>query len=250
MHYRVSFLTEMAVVLLLSLTSFLSLAFVVERFGGIAGWTLAEVALIFGLAEMSFGTMDMLFSGFDPGNFGRMTRLGLFDQLLLRPAGLFLQVFASQFYLRRLGRILQGAAILAYAFSQTQIHWTPAKIMLLPVVCLSMIAFFGGMFVIGAAITFWTLESIEVINIFTYGGVELISYPMHIYQDWLRKVFTYIVPAIFLSYYPALYLLDKPDPLGLPSQAALLCPVAGLGLFLASLVFWNIGVRHYQSSGT
>jgi ABC-2 type transport system permease protein len=87
-------------------------------------------------------------------------------------------------------------------------------------------------------------------NIFTYGSSELISYPMHIYPDWLRSVFTFILPAALLNYYPALYFLDKPDPLGMPIFMRFLSPLAGLLVLLISLLFWRFGIRHYQSTGT
>jgi ABC-2 type transport system permease protein len=104
--------------------------------------------------------------------------------------------------------------------------------------------------VIGATITFWTVESIEAINILTYGGSELMAYPMQIYQDWMRLFFTYVVPAIFLNYYPALYFLDKPDPFHLPVWAHFLAPLAGFGVLGAGLLFWRYGLRHYQSTGS
>ena len=105
--------------------------------------------------------------------------------------------------------------------------WTAAKLLYMPVVMLSNLVFFGGLFMTGAAITFWTVESIEVINIFTYGGTEMISYPMDIYPAWLCNFFTFVIPAIFFNYYPALYILDKPDPLGMPAFAPFLAPFAG-----------------------
>ena len=89
-----------------------------------------------------------------------------------------------------------------------------------------------------------------MVNILTYGGSEMMSYPMSIYPDWMRRFFTYIIPAIFLNYYPALYLLDKPDPLGLPPIAHFLAPVAGFGILAIALRFWSFGIRHYQSTGT
>jgi ABC-2 type transport system permease protein len=89
-----------------------------------------------------------------------------------------------------------------------------------------------------------------VINVFTYGGSEMMSYPMHIYQRWMREFFTYVIPAIFLLYYPALYLLDKPDPLNLPSFAPFLAPVAGLAMLFVAGAFWRFGIRHYASTGT
>ena len=37
-----------------------------------------------------------------------------------------------------------------------------------------------------------------------------------------------MIPAIFMNYYPALYLLDKPDPFGMPVWVRFLAPAAGL----------------------
>ncbi|MEW5871396.1 MAG: ABC-2 family transporter protein [Chloroflexota bacterium] len=250
MQYRASFVFEAFTTALVSAVSFMTIALVLQRFEGIGGWSLAEVAFLYGMVESAFGMMDMLFSGFDPGNFGAQVRLGAFDQMLLRPIGITLQVLGSEFLLRRTGRVLQGALVLAIALSTLDIHWTLAKLLYLPVVFLSTVAFFGGLFVIGATITFWTVESIEVVNIFTYGGTELITYPMHIYPDWMRNFFTFIIPAAFLNYYPALYLLGRPDPFHLPAFAPFLAPLAGFGMLAAGLAFWQFGIRHYQSTGT
>ncbi len=248
--YRANFYVEFVAAALSTVMVFLSLAFVFERFGNIAGWSLGDVAFLYGMVEAAFGVMDMLFSGFDPQNFGLQVRLGRLDQILLRPISVTLQVIGSEFILRRLGRILQGFVILFWAMQMTGIAWTVGKALYFPVVFVSMIAFFGGLFVIGATLTFWTFESVEVMNIFTYGGSEMMSYPMHIYPAGLRQFFTYVIPAIFLNYYPALYFLDKPDPLGMPGWVLFLSPVAGFGVLFVAVVFWRYGLRHYQSTGT
>jgi ABC-2 type transport system permease protein len=250
LQYRVPFLLDSLASFMATVIGFATLALILQRFNNIAGWDLGEVAFLYGTVELAFGIMDMLFSGFDPANFGVRVRLGSFDQLLLRPVNVTLQVFASNLQMRRIGRILQGALVLGVSLSLVQIHWTAVKLIFLPMIVISMVAFFGGLFIIGATITFWTVESIEAINILTYGGSEMMAYPMSIYPVWMRRFFTYIVPAIFLNYYPALYILDKPDPLHLPGWAAFLSPVAGLAVLLAGLAFWNYGIRHYQSTGT
>lgn len=229
---------------------FVSLALILQRFGDLGGWRIGEIAFLFGLLETSFGIMDMVFAGFDPANFGRRVRQGTFDQLLLRPINITLQVLGDDFILRRIGRIAQGVVIFAIALNTVDIHWTLGKVIYLPFVVLGIVFFFGGLFIIGSTITFWTVESIEVMNIFTYGSSELISYPMHIYPDWLRSFFTYVLPAALLNYYPALYFLDKPDPLGMPLFMRFLSPLAGLLVLLVGLVFWQFGIRHYQSTGT
>jgi ABC-2 type transport system permease protein len=250
MQYRASFIFDSLGTALVVFTTFLTLALILDRFQSIGGWTLWEVAFLMGIAETAFGVMDMLFSGFDPQNFGRQIRLGLMDQLMLRPVGLTWQVLGSEFIMRRLGRIIQGLLILALAIYNLDIVWTVGKVFYLPIVFASTTLFFGGLFMVGATITFWTVESIEAINIFTYGGTEMMSYPMHIYHRWIQRFFTYVLPGIFIIYYPALYFLDKPDPLGLPWYAPFLSPVVGVGMLLVALGFWNFGLRHYKSTGT
>jgi ABC-2 type transport system permease protein len=250
MQYRGSFLLDFLATALVTVLSFLTIALVLQTFDGIGDWDLWEVAFLFGSVEAAFGIMDLFFGGFDPPNFGNRVRLGNFDQMLLKPANIYIQVFGSEFILRRLGRVLQAATIFGLALVNLEIAWTPFKLAYLPLMFVSMVAFFGGLFVIGSAITFWTVESIEVVNIFTYGGSEMMSYPMSIYPVWLRSFFTYIIPAIFLNYYPALYILNKPDPLGMPSFAPFLAPFVGGGFLAFGLIFWRFGMMHYQSTGT
>jgi len=250
MQYRISFLMEAIGTILITVLEYASLALVFYRFQDLKGWNLGEIAFLYGLAEISFGVMDLLFGGFDPGDFGLRVRRGSFDQLLLRPVSITLQVLGSRFLLRRIGKVAVGIIIFNFAVAQTDINWTTGKLLYLPVIILGQVSFFGGLFMIGSTITFWTVESIEIINIFTYGGSFMISYPMHIYQDWLRRFFTYLIPAAFLNYYPALYYLDKPDPFQLPAFTPFLAPMAGFGVFLMALAFWHFGVRHYKSTGT
>lgn len=249
MQYRVSFVTEIWGTGLIVLAEFGALALALQRFENIGGWTIGEVAFLYGLVEFAFGLMDMLFTGFDPRDFGLMVRRGTFDQLLLRPINITVQVLGSQIEVRRLGRISIGAAIFVLALARLEVAWTAVKLLYLPFVVLGMVCFFGGLFVVGATITFWTVESIEVMNILTYGGSYTISYPMHIYPDGLRRFFTYVVPAIFLNYFPALYFLDKPDPLGFPAWAPFVSPLVGAGMLAAALAFWRYGIRQYQSTG-
>ncbi len=250
MQYRASFLIDTVGSAFGTLVEFISLAAVFSRFGSVGGWTLGEVAFLYGMVEMGFATMDMIFSGFDPGYFSQQIRRGQFDQMLLRPLSLPLQVFGSEFILRRVGRIAQGALVFGLSLTLIPITWTPAKLVYLPIVLVSVVGFFGGLFVFGATTCFWTVESLEAINIFTYGGSALLAYPVHIYHTWLQRFFVFVVPGALLVYYPALFFLDKPDLTGLPRFASALAPLAGFGVLAIAFAFWQVGVRKYTSTGT
>ena len=250
LQYRLPFLFDMFGTLFITLTEFGALALVLPRFENIGGWQIGEVALLYGTINIAFGIMDMFFSGFDPANFGRHVRMGTFDQLLLRPINITLQVLGMEFQLRRLGRIAVGMGIFYVGVKLTAITWTISKVLVMVLALAGQVAYFGGLFIIGATITFWTIESIEVVNIFTYGGTELIAYPMHIYPEYLRRFFTYILPAIFLNYYPALYILGRPDPFNISPYAHWFAPIAGLLILFLALRFWRFGITKYQSTGT
>jgi len=250
LQYKISFGFELVGTALATLIEFLTFAAVFERFGGIGGWGLGEVAFLYGLAESAFATMDMLFSGYDPAFFSELIRRGTFDQLLLRPLSLPLQVFASEFLIRRLGRMAQGLGVLIFGLTLNPILWTPAKAIYLGLVYFSTVAFFGGLFVVGATICFWTVESIEAINILTYGGTGMISYPMHIYGDWMQRFFTFVIPSALLTYYPALYFLDKPELQTTLWFMPFLSPLAGFGVLAIAFGLWSVGVRKYTSTGS
>ena len=105
-------------------------------------------------------------------------------------------------------------------------------------------------FVLGATFCFWTVQAKEVTHVFTYGGDGVASYPLDIYRGSIRRFFTFVVPLAFVNYEPALFLLGRPDPLGLPAFARLLSPLAALIMALLARYAWRQGVQHYQSTGS
>lgn len=250
--YRTAFALDALAAALVTGAEFAAFALVLPRFDSLGGWSLGEVALLYGLAELAFVLMDLLFGGFDAPNLSQHVRSGSFSTFLLRPVPLPVQVFGSDFALRRLTRVALAAGIVAYGVSGVDVAWSAGDALVLAgsVLGMIMIAFFGGLFVVGGTLTFWTVESVEVMNVLTYGGRTLISYPMGIYGTWLRRTFTYLIPAAFLSYFPVLHVLGRPLPDGLPAWAAFLSPVLGPLLLAAAFAFWRVGVRRYHGTGT
>ncbi len=250
MQYRLSFFMDIFSTAVLNGFPLLGVALLVSRFGAIQGWSVGEIAFLAGMAEMSFALMDLIFSGFDPDAFSIMVRLGTFDQLLLRPVPMTLQVLGSRFVMRRLGRFLGGVVIFLIALTLADVHWTALKLIYIPVVLASLVLAFGSLFMAGGTLIFWTVQPIEAINILTYGGNEMITYPMTIYPTWLRRIFTYVIPFMLINFYPALFFLDKPDPFHMPAWMPFLAPLASALMFVVALLFWRFGIRHYHSTGS
>jgi ABC-2 type transport system permease protein len=63
-------------------------------------------------------------------------------------------------------------------------------------------------------------------------------------------VFAYGLGFAFVSYLPALALLGRPDPLGVPGWLRWCSPLVALLAAGLAALFWRTGVRHYRSTGS
>jgi ABC-2 type transport system permease protein len=110
-------------------------------------------------------------------------------------------------------------------------------------------AIFAGIWIGLATIAFWLVDSMEVVNSFTYGGQFLAQCPVNIFGPWLRRLVFFVIPVSFVSYFPALFVLDKEDPLGLPSALQFASPLVAVATCLAAGLVWRAAVRRYRSVG-
>ena len=108
---------------------------------------------------------------------------------------------------------------------------------------------FSAIWVFVICIVFWAVEGRESASAFTYGGQYMTQFPIDVYSQWLRRFLAFIVPTAFVAYFPALYVLDEDDPLGLPSFLSFVSPLVALIAALAAGAMWRFAVRHYRSAG-
>lgn len=248
MQYRLDFVMQSIGQFIINIIEFLAIWALLDRFGSVGGWILPEVAFLYGLVHTAFATTDATSHGFDA--FGYMVRSGDFDRLLLRPRGTIFQLAAQEVTLRRIGRFLQGFVVLIWAIQAVDVEWTGPRFALLIYAFIGTYCLFYGLLMIQATVCFWTTESLEIMNIFTYGGMEMARFPMHIYGPVFRRVFTFLIPLACTVYLPAAAILGKTDAIAYPGWFAWAAPGMGILFLLIATQAWQFGVRHYQSTGS
>ncbi|HEY3267487.1 MAG TPA: ABC-2 family transporter protein [Armatimonadota bacterium] len=248
MQYRASFVMQTIGHFLVTGIEFLAVWALFARFGQLKGWSLPEVALLYGMAQVSFAIADAVSRGYDL--FGNLVKSGDFDRLLLRPRTTQFQVAAQEITLKRIGRLTQGLAALAWAAMALRLPATPERVALIGAAIVGGACLFHGLVILQATAAFWTVESLEIFNILTYGGATAAEYPLTIYHDWMRRLFTWIVPIACVNYLPAYAILGRPRPPEMPAALPWLSPLMGLAFLLAARQAWGFGVRHYRSTGS
>lgn len=246
--YRASFWFEVLAQLGIGFIDFAEIYVVFHQVRALGGFSFAEVGLMFGLATASFAWADMLVGHVD--GLPTYVRTGALDAMLLRPLSTLGQLVTSDLSLRRLGRSGAGFIVLVVALTNAGIDWTPARVALLVVTPVVGCTIFGAIFVATATVSFWLVEGTEFANAFTYGGNYLSSMPFTVFQVAVRRFFTFVLPAAFVSYLPALALLGRDDPAGLPGWLSWSGPVAALLAVAAAGAVWRVGLRHYTGAGS
>lgn len=246
--YPASFALQCAAQALVQLTDLVIIVVLFSHVGAMGGFTRQEVLLVFSLAGISFGLADMLVGSLD--KVGQLVRTGTLDALLLRPLPAMTQICVSDFALRRLGKVGCALAVLGYVLATSEIAWTPLRVAVLLSTPLTGLVLLSAIWVAASATTFWLVEGQELPNTVTYGSALFTSYPVSIFSGWLLRLMAFVVPGAFVAYYPALAILGKPDPLGLPAVLPYCAPLAAVLAAGAAALVWRSGVRHYVGTGS
>ena len=184
-QYPASVITTSIGAFAATITDFIGIWALFARFHRLEGWGFAEVALLYGVVSVSFALADGLTRGFDV--FGeQFVTTGDFDRLLVRPRSTILQLLGYELRVTRIGRLGQGILAWAVGAHLSQIGWTPTSWAVLGFAVAGGIVLFGGILLLQATLAFWTVESLELANTLTYGGVEAGQYPLDVYARWFR----------------------------------------------------------------
>ena len=243
MQHKASFFMLVLGQFLASFTTLLGVWFMFSRFNEVESFTFEQTLIGFAVILMSFALAECFGRGFD--SFPRMISNGEFDRALARPRQIIFQVLASQIELSRLGRLTQAVLVFAYAIPACGVVWTWDKILTLALMILGGSVVFFCLFLIYAAFSFFTIEGLEFMNVFTHGGCEFGRYPFAVYGEHVLRVLTYVVPLALFQYYPLLYLLGRET-----GTLYMLAPLLGLLFAIPAYAFWRFGLRRYKSTGS
>jgi len=247
MQYRASLLMQVIAQFVMTGGELLAVTVLLSRFQVVGHWGAGEIMFFFGVMQATFALTELFGRGIT--SFAWFVQRGDFDALILRPRPLLLQVLASQLDPRRLGGVAVGVIAVMVAAARLDIRWTLVKALLLGEVVLGSMLLLLGLFMIEATVSFFSVKSIEMVNVLTYGGRTACQYPVDVYPGVLRFMFTYLAPFAMCMHWPVSWVLGE-AMVDLPAWGYFLTPLAGAAFFVLMVRVWYVGVKHYRSTGT
>lgn len=247
-QYRLSFYLRMIAATASTALDFIVILVIFEQLPTLGGWSLWEVAFLYGASFMPFKLADLLV-----GNVERLSeyiKSGAFDSVMIRPVSPLRMLILSDVELTRIGGAVQGLVVFVVAITRTSVDWDFLRILQVPVMITSGFVIYCCIWVMGHTTAFWLTEMREVFNSFTYGGSFMAEFPLDIFAGWMKRLFAFVIPVAFVNYFPAAFILGKADTFGLPRFVQLLSPVVALVMLGMTHVVWKMGLRHYRSTGS
>lgn len=244
-EYRLNILFIAFAQTLITVGELLAIYLMFQRFESVGGWGFYETLLMFGIVMTAFPMVECFFRGYD--EFASLVKTGEFDRFLIRPVSIHYQIIGAKIELSKLGRVCIGILSSILAIINLNISWTFTKVLVLLSSYLCGICFVLGAFVLGAGISIYSIENLEFINIFTYGSKQLANYPINIYNKWLTRLFTFVLPVACFNYLPLSYIMEIGS---IPPWLYAISPILGMLFLVPCFIFFNLSLKKYQSTGT
>lgn len=219
-----------------------------HTFGTIAGWSLGEIAFLYGLRLMAHALWLVTLDGVTQAD--AAVREGHFERMLLRPANTLALLATNTRSLMPFGDLSVAVLIFGLAAVVAGVDWSPSSVvfLILAVVGGALIEASATVVIAGVAVR---AVSVWVLRVAVDNMVDtLSSYPLNVFGVSAQRLLTYALPVAFIAFLPATVVLGHTDQLAVPAYLAYATPVVGVTLFALAYLFWRRQLRFYQGVGT
>lgn len=226
---------------------FATIQFVVQEFGQINGWGYGQLAFLYGLSVMSHA-ISMIF--FIQGWFmGYCVLEGEFDRYLTRPMSVLYQFFFTQINVIGVTDLIPGILVFAYGCYHVGFEFRLTNILCLLALLAGATLIRGGIYIVLGTTSFFTRSK----NDFGQYTQEIFDkttmYPISMYPEILQFILTYIIPIGWVSFYPVSGMLGIENPVAGFPWAVLLTLGIGIFVMIVAGLFFQCGLRKYESAG-
>lgn len=243
MQYRADFFVSSFGMAAQSAVGVFTLWVLFKSVSNLEGWGYYELIFIYAFSLLAIIPRQLLFDNI--WSLGDRIREGSFIKYYFRPLNIMFYYVSEVFDLKGLGQL--ALAIWAFIYSSTKLglEWNFFKIALLGLSLFSSSLIMTSVLIIAGSTGFWTMQSHSIL-MFAYKFEAFSRYPVTIFNNFFRFLFTYVIPIGFIAFYPSQLFLRPANT----NALILFSPIAGIVMFVIAYMVWNRGVRIYSGTGS
>lgn len=210
----------------------------------VAGWTAWNVAILYGLAMIPKGITELFCDG--PWMLRDKVNTGEFDRVLVRPISPALQSATAIVSIHGLGQLILGTVVLWVGISRSEIFLTWWTLPFLLMTILASSIMIGALNYVINMIGFWEPSAQSALPTMLTLMIDFAKFPLDVFNLVIRGLVTVVVPYAFISYFPALLLLDRDT---LWRWLGLATPVVAALVVTLTAWLWSKALNRYQGVG-
>lgn len=224
-------------------TGLLFLYIIFQNIPALAGFTLNEILLMYGLSLIPKGIDHLFFDNI--WLLPRYVRQGGMDRYMLRPIQVLYVFLIERFQPDAFGEIILGFFLVFTTISNLKLTLDYVQIIAITFTLSLGIFIYTGLKLATASTSFWLKNSYPLMQV-TYDLSDFMKYPITIFPKLMQLILTFIIPFALVSYYPTMYLLGKAS---LVTVLGYICLMT-IGIISLALFVWHKGLKHYESTGS
>lgn len=243
MSYRADFIISTIGMIATNVAGFVAFLIMFGKFPSINGWGYYEILFLYGFSLISITPTQCLLD--NNWSLRRYVYDGDFVKYCFRPINLWFYYVSEVFDVKGLGQLAFGAGTLVYAWIKLSL---PVSFLLIVETIIALVTaslFMMALQNAAAATCFWIQNSFWLLDI-SLKMKDYAKYPVTIFNDVFKFIFTFIIPVAFMAYYPSLAIL-RPDNVPLLTWIS---PLLGILAFYGSYKLWMKGATKYDGSGS
>lgn len=210
----------------------------------IAGWSVWNIALMYGLAMLPKGLTELFCDG--PWMLRAKVNSGEFDRVLVRPVSPALQSATAIVSIHGLGQVVLGIVLITLGIERSEASLQWWSLPYLAVVVISSAVMIGALNFIFNMTGFWEPSAQSALPTMMALMIDFAKFPLDIYNNLIRGFVIVVIPYAFVSYFPALVLLDRDYSWRWLGFAT---PLATVWIVLLTSWLWSKALNRYQGVG-
>lgn len=219
-----------------------AIRFLFTKLPSVQGWTFNDLVLLLAFGQCAFYTAFVLFES-NLAKIGNKIIRGELDIKLVKPVSILFQLsFEDVMVAQIIPIFITVTPLLIYGFSGAtkmntiNIFWG-AVVLILGII----VKYFSDVIVCGV---FFFINRTHIYAIYSEFR-EINRLPPSLFPKWVENVFTFVIPVLFVSYYPLM--ISKGDFNIVKVIFIEICLL--LFMMLSSFIVWRKGLREYSGVG-
>lgn len=214
--------------------------------GPLGGWSFYELLFLQSMISISYAFLLLFFTGIR--EFKTSSQNKKLDMALLKPRGVLFQILLSEVdCFAIVGHGALGLCCFVVGNLHCDVNYNIEKVVILILNLIGAVAIQAAIWLFMTSLGFFTRYAFKLKELLFWMSRCYLQFPLIYFPAFFGKLFVFVIPFAFVSYFPTLHLLGRADA-AYPHFFQYCSLPIGVAVYLLSYLLWRVGLKRYRLS--